>query len=209
MRNTNVHPNLTNLAHALAVVTCLGTANNAHAWTYTVGAGAKTIFLQVGDGSQSGSTTINTVSVSVAATQLGNGTALPMATTSAQTSSSIVATTVCSPAAGQTYIAAAYRSPSASIPTATLAVNAPTNLVNASGDIIPFTAVSWIASTVGTADTTPTAIPSGTFTGGLQALRSVAANTWIENCHTFSYSNATVAAAGTYTGRVTYTLTSP
>lgn len=207
--NTNVRPNPSDLARALVLVACLSNAMDAHAWTYTIGAGAKTVYLQVGDGTQSGSATINTVSVSVAAAQLGNGTALPMATNSTQTTSSIVATTVCSPATGQVYIAAAYRSPSATIPTATLTANAPTNLVNASGDTIPFTTISWTASTVGAADTTPTAIPSGTFTGGLQTLRSVTANSWVENCHTFSYSNATVRAAGTYTGRVTYTLTSP
>jgi len=207
--SSNVHPNPPDLARALVLLACLSTTVNAQAWTYTIGAGTKTIYLQVGDGSQSGSATINTVSVSVTAAQLGNGTALPMATNSTQTTSSIVATTLCSPAAGQVYIAAAYRSPSATIPTANLTANAPTNLVSALGDTIPFTTISWTASTVGAADTTPTAIPSGTFTGGLQTLRSVTANSWVENCHTFSYSNTTVRAAGTYTGRVTYTLTSP
>jgi hypothetical protein len=41
------------------------------------------------------------------------------------------------------------------------------------------------------------------------ALRTIAANTWVENCHTFSYANTLVVAAGTYTGQVTYTLVLP
>ena len=41
------------------------------------------------------------------------------------------------------------------------------------------------------------------------AAATIAAGTWVENCHTFSYANTAVVAAGTYTGRVTYTLALP
>jgi hypothetical protein len=34
-------------------------------------------------------------------------------------------------------------------------------------------------------------------------------NTWNESCHTFSYANSSSVAAGTYTGRATYTLSAP
>ena len=50
---------------------------------------------------------------------------------------------------------------------------------------------------------------AGSFNGGTQTLATVPANRYIENCHTFSYANSAVRAAGTYTGQVTYTLTAP
>src|SRR5205807_994062 len=38
---------------------------------------------------------------------------------------------------------------------------------------------------------------------------AIAQNQWAESCWTFSYNNTTLPAAGTYTGRVLYTLTAP
>jgi hypothetical protein len=52
-------------------------------------------------------------------------------------------------------------------------------------------------------------IAPGTFNGGTQNLATVPGNTYLENCHTFFYANSAVRAAGTYNGRVTYTLASP
>ena len=43
----------------------------------------------------------------------------------------------------------------------------------------------------------------------LQALASFPVNTWRESCHAFRYANDAVVAAGTYTGRVVYTLSVP
>ena len=37
----------------------------------------------------------------------------------------------------------------------------------------------------------------------------VGQNEWAESCWTFTYKNTVVPAAGTYTGRVLYTLTAP
>ena len=56
------------------------------------------------------------------------------------------------------------------------------------------------------ATATPPRMPfrRGTFTGGTQTLRNIAAGTWVENCLTFAYANTTVPRQGTYTGRVTY-----
>ena len=48
--------------------------------------------------------------------------------------------------------------------------------------------------------------PAGTFVGGTQTIGSINRNQWAESCHTFSYANTNFRAAGTYTGRVTYTL---
>jgi hypothetical protein len=79
--------------------------------------------------------------------------------------------------------------------------------VNASGDTIPFTQISWTSSGNGDAGAEP--IPAGAFNGGTQTLTTFKVNTWNESCHTFSYANAASVASGTYTGRATYTLSAP
>jgi len=43
----------------------------------------------------------------------------------------------------------------------------------------------------------------------VQTVGTIAKNNWAESCWTFSYLNTTLPVAGTYTGRVTYTLTAP
>src|SRR5207248_575349 len=45
--------------------------------------------------------------------------------------------------------------------------------------------------------------------GAVQTVGAIAQNQWAESCWTFSYGNTTIPAAGTYTGRVLYTLTAP
>jgi hypothetical protein len=72
---------------------------------------------------------------------------------------------------------------------------------------VSFNNISWVSSGIGDAVTT---IPSGTFVAGTtQTLLSIARNNWFESCFQFNYANANVVPAGTFTGRVTYTLTSP
>ena len=78
---------------------------------------------------------------------------------------------------------------------------------NAAGDTIPFSQISWTVSAPGS--TVPGVIPAGTFNGGTQNLATIPANRYIENCHSFGYANSAIRAAGTYEGRVTYTLTTP
>ena len=108
---------------------------------------------------------------------------------------------------GPEIIAKLFRMPGAA-GNATLSVATPVGgLVNAGGDTIPFSQIRWVSSGIG--DTGAEVIPSGTFTGGTQTLASLPVNTWNESCHTFSYLNATVVAAGTYTGRAIYTLSAP
>lgn len=67
---------------------------------------------------------------------------------------------------------------------------------------LPFSQISWSASD---AD-----IPSGTFSGASgQLLVTFFANFQLFNIHTFQYANTQVLQPGTYTGRVTYTVSMP
>lgn len=190
---------------------------SASAFTVNIAAGTRVVYLVVGNGSftgtlQGGGTpasnaTVNTVSVNVPANVVGSGTAQLMNTSSTQATSFWDGFTFCSPATQQVYIGGFFRMPGAA-GNATLSVATPVGgLVNAGGDTIPFSQIRWTSSGIG--DTGAEVIPSGTFTGGTQTLASLPVNTWNESCHTFSYLNAAVVAAGTYTGRATYTLSAP
>jgi len=66
---------------------------------------------------------------------------------------------------------------------------------------IPFSSISWSSS--------DTDIPSGTFNDGIQLLTTFFNSRLVYSNHTFQYDNSQVLAAGTYTGRVTYTLIMP
>ncbi|HEY2419164.1 MAG TPA: hypothetical protein VGH84_14665, partial [Steroidobacteraceae bacterium] len=57
--------------------------------------------------------------------------------------------------------------------------------------------------------TNPQPFPAGSFTGTSVVVGSIAQNQWAESCWTFAYANTVRPAAGTYTGRVLYTLTVP
>lgn len=189
----------------------------ASAFTVTINPGSRVVYLAVGNGSftgtlQGGGTpannaTVNTVSVAVPANVVGTAAAQPMTTNSTQATSFWDGFTFCSPATQQVYIGGFFRMPGAA-GNATLTVSTPPGgLVNAGGNTIPFSQISW-AST-GNGDAGAEVIPAGTFVGGSQTLASFAVNTWNESCHTFSYANGSVVAAGTYTGRATYTLSAP
>jgi hypothetical protein len=189
---------------------CLLPVTSAQAWTLTLAAASRRVFLQVGDGNlNANNATVNQVSVTVPANQLGTGAAQQMTSNSTQSTSPVDNFTVCVPPI-QVYVGGSYqRSNAANGPaTALLQVTSPANLTSAAGDVIPFTQISWTTSALG-GDTTPNVIPAGTFTGGTQTLTTIPANRYIENCHTFSYANAALRAAGTYDGRVTYTLSTP
>lgn len=67
---------------------------------------------------------------------------------------------------------------------------------------LSFTSISWTASD---AD-----IPSGTFSGASgQLIVQFRTNRQIFNTHTFRYANTQILQPGTYTGRITYTITMP
>lgn len=183
----------------------------AHAWSLSIAAASRRVFLHVGNGSiNATNSTINLVSVSVPGAQVGNGVAQAMTTNSTQAQSLYGDNfTTCPTPASQIMVGASYRRSNAGNgpASATLRVTSPANLVNAAGDTIPFSQIGWTVSANGSS--VPGVIPAGSFNGATQTLTTIPANTYIENCHTFSYANSAVRAAGTYNGQVTYTLTSP
>lgn len=185
----------------------------ADAYTITITPGSRAIYLQVGAGGYSGfyifggtpgnNSTINTVSVTVPAASVGSGTAQAMTSNSSVAQSPIDGYTFCNPPS-QVYIGAWSR-PGFGGGVATLTVTSPSSLTSG-GDTIPFSQISWVMS--GNGDVV-FQFPNGTFTGGTQTLANFPANTWKEQCMTFSYANTVVPAAGTYKGRATYTLSLP
>ncbi|MCW5654932.1 hypothetical protein [Hydrogenophaga sp.] len=204
-------PTLRQLAGACLAALCLADMAAAHAWSLTMTAASRRVFLHVGNGTLDATNgTVNLVQVTVPATAIGNGLAQGMTSNSTQANSLYGDNyATCPTPSTQLMIGASYRRSNASNgpASATLSVTSPPSLSNASGDTIPFTEISWTVSAPGSS--VPNVIPAGTFSGGTQTLATVPANTYIENCHTYSYANSEVRAAGTYNGRVTYTLSSP
>jgi hypothetical protein len=193
---------------ALALWLC---AEAAQAWTLTLGAATRRVYLQVGVGSfQANVATVNLVSVTVPGNQIGTGVAQAMTSNSTQARSPYDDFLLCATPA-QVYVGATYqRSNAANGPAnAVMQVTSPANLVSAAGDTIPFSEIRWTVSTLDANDASPGVIPAGSFTGGTQTLTNVPANRLIENCHTFSFANLQPRAAGTYTGTVTYTVAAP
>jgi hypothetical protein len=199
------------------VSTCFFAAQPSHAYVVTINPGTKSLFLQVGTGTITGgtflaggtpgnNTTVNTASVTVPVASVGAGT-VAMTTNSTVTASPLDGFVFCS-VPREIYIGGYYRNTNAGNPaTASLTVTAPSTLTNAALNTIPFNTISWISGGIGDAVAT---IPSGVFVGGAeQSLLTVARNTWFESCLSFNYSNAQIVSSGTFTGRVTYTLTAP
>lgn len=200
------------VGRCLFVLCCVGAAG-AQAWTLDVNAASRRVYLHVGNGTADGNNaTVNLVQVSVPSAAVGNGTAQAMTSNSTQ-SNSLQGDNylTCPSPASQLLVGASYRRNGNTGPaSATLSVTSPASLTTVGGDSIPFTEISWTVSSPGAqADPTPNVIPAGTFNGSSQFLATVPANFYIENCHTFRYANSAVRAAGTYDGRVTYTLSSP
>ena len=196
-----------------ASLALLASAQSACAYTITITAGARSLYLQVGDGGYTGTyssggtpgnnATVNVVSVTVPAASVGNGAVQAMTSNSSAAQSPIDGYTFCSPPT-QVYIGAWSR-PGAGTGVATLTVTTPTSLTSGS-DTLPFSQISWAMS--GNGDTT-FQFPNGTFNGATQTLASFPANTWKEQCMTFSYANSVIPAAGTYSGRAVYSLALP
>ena len=204
------------LLRAFAAMAASSTIAGALAYSVNIGTGTRAIYLQVGNGSFTGTysgggtpgtnATVNKVTVTVPANVLGTGAAQQMSSDSAQAVSYYDNFAFCNPPI-QVYVGGFFRLPGAA-GTATLSVTtSAANLVNATGDTIPFSQISWTST--GNGDAGVEVIPGGTFTGGTQTLATFGVNTWNESCHTFSYKNTASVAAGTYTGRATYTLSAP
>jgi hypothetical protein len=190
----------------------------ASAYTATLTpASPLTVYLQVGVGSftnnylnggQPGNNaTINTVSTSVAAAAVGNGTAQAMTTNSSAAMSFWDGYAYCS-VPGQLYVGGFYRTTGGTTAAAQVTATVPAALTNAAGGTIPFSKIRWTSS--GNGDTGAEPFPAGTFVnGGVQNVGSMSSNTWNESCWAFSYLNNTVPSAGTFTGTVRYTLSAP
>ena len=207
------------LRRALIGAALFGAASGSGS-AYTVNlnpAAPLTVYLQVGVGSftndyinggQPGNnTTINTVSATVAASVVGNGTAQPMTTNSTAAQSYYDGFTFCS-VPGQIYIGGFYRTTGGTTAAAKVTATVPAALTDSAGDTIPFSKIAWTSS--GNADSGAEPFPAGTFvSGGAQSVGSMSSNTWNESCWTFSYLNNAVPPAGTFTGVVRYTLSAP
>jgi len=209
------------LIGAVCLAAALGaaaTSGPAAAYTLTLAPAApKTIYLQVGVGSftanynaggQPGNnTTVNTVSATVASSAVGNGTPVAMTTNSTAAQSYLDGYAYCS-VPGQLYIGGYYRTAGGNTAAAQVTATVPTALTNATGGTIPFSKIQWSSS--GNGDSGAEPFPAGTFVnGGVQNVGAMASNTWNESCWTFSYLNNTVPPAGTFTGVVRYTMSSP
>jgi hypothetical protein len=210
---------------ALCVGLLAAAAQGSFAYDVTLTpASPKMIYFQVGNGLFTGgnytpikgngqptgtpgvNATINKVTVSVAPGVVGNSTAQAMTTDSAAANSYWDGFLFCNLPA-QLYIGGFYRTTGAGTNTATVTATLPASLADAAGDTIPFSQISWISG--GNQDTGAEPFPAGSFNATTLSVGSISQNHWAESCWTFSYANSVVPAAGTYTGRVTYTLSAP
>jgi hypothetical protein len=209
--NTGLGPRLPRRVLASLLVATGLHAADAAAWSLSIAAASRRVFLHVGNGTAEGNNgTINRVTATLTGAQLLAGTPQTMTSDSTQSASLYGdGFTTCPTPATQVIVGASYRrSNAANGPaSATLRVTSPANLTSAGGDTIPVSQISWTVSAPGSGN--PNVIPAGTFNGATQTLASIPANTYIENCHTFVYANSAIRAAGTYNSRVTYTLSSP
>ena len=191
------------LCCAAVVAPLLAHIPATNAWVLNVTPGPRTIGLTVGNNVAAG--TPNIVSVTVPAAVLGTGASQAMTSDSTQANSPFDNFTVCVPP-NQVYVGGYLRELTNTANSATLSVTTPATLSNGA-ETIPFTQISWTSTSIGNGGAAD--IPAGTFNGGNLVLRNIASNRYVENCHTFNYANANFVAAGTYTGRATYTLVAP
>jgi hypothetical protein len=185
----------------------LGVASDSSALSFNLGASpTRQLHIQVGTGGN-GTTTmatvnvINMMTVSVPAASLGQGVSQKFVPSDTNTIDPYPPVALTCNDGYKLLISAIARVPTGTS-TATLQVNSVTPLSNGLGNTLSFNTISWVAS--------DTSIPSGTYNGtAAQTLATFNTSTQIENCHTFSYSNGAMIPAGTYTGRVVYTLSMP
>ena len=204
------------VARATLAIVVGGYSAASAAFTVNIAAGSpRVIYLQVGVGSFNGiytsngtpatNATVNVVSVTVPAAQVGDGSPQAMTTDSTASRSFYDNYLFCN-APAQLYVGGFYRSTS-NTGAAVLTASSPANLVNQTGETIPFNRISWTSA--GNGDSGAQPFPAGTFAGGTQTIGTISRNQWAESCHTFRYANSSFVASGTYSGRVTYTLSTP
>ena len=184
----------------IAIAACLLAASAAHGATVSIGNGTGRLILQIG----STAATVNQVNFSVPGTNVGDGTVIA--------SSNVTPASPTCPA-NTVLIDVQARSQGFNQRTATLTVDSSVPLSTGTFTI-PFSQVAWTSSTPGGGGSgclnAPTTIPSGTFTGAAgQSLISFTTSKRACVCAQFQYLNQSIVSAGTYTGRVTYTLAMP
>lgn len=140
-----------------------------------------------------------TVSATVPAATLGNGTPVTMSADTADGQSHYDDRPFCAP--GDLYVGGFYRRPGNTPFVAELAINVPPVLTNAAGDTIPISEIFWTS--------TEAALPGRSLASGNQIIAQFPANVWQESCQRFFYRNTTVPAPGTYRATVIYTLSTP
>ncbi|MBW8311912.1 MAG: hypothetical protein K0M64_07720 [Rhizobium sp.] len=181
----------------------------------------RAVYLRVGDGVMNGGTysgggtpgvggAVAIVQASVPVANIGNGTSVLMTTpNNPRLISDWDGYSFCN--SGQVYVGGFYRSgigSSGSLNNAArLTYTAPATLVNANGQTIPISQISWTTS--GNGDNGGQPIPGGTFSAGQNQLTTFPRNTWRESCLTFRYANQNFVASGTYQATVTFTLAQP
>lgn len=191
-------------AAAVATALCLATTAS-HAWVTTIPSGSRYVYMAVGNATNlANNPTINEVAATLNATQAVIRSAVPMQGNSTQAASVLDGFIVCV-VPGQVYIAAALRAPSGTAQ-GRITVSSPPFLTNQFGNTIPFTEISWTVANLYLNDTT---LLPGTFVGGSQQILTLARNRFFEDCKVFSYANSAFVAQGAYTGRVTYTFSTP
>jgi hypothetical protein len=195
---------LTSAALALALLPSL-----ASAWVLDIDSGPRRLFLQVGVGTlNANNTTVNTVSLTVPVNSVGNGVAQRLNSNSSQASSPYDGYALCVTSQQQVYVGASYRTPNNNVENAQLRLQAPAQLTGGTnGDAIPIGELSWTSTALGNATADIPNMPG--IGAGLQTLRTVARNTWVENCLTFFYANTAIRGAGTYTGTLEFSLVVP
>lgn len=153
---------------------------DSEAMTFNIGNGARShISIRVGAGGNK----VSIVEFTVPVTALGNGSPI----TSSQ------------PIEIQLVIRGRAGSPVTGILSADSFSNP---LTNSSGNTLPFSDISWVASNDD--------IPSGTFNESTkQILATFQSQDRIIEYHTFSYANTRSAAAGSYNGTIVYTWAAP
>ena len=187
---------------ALCVLLC-GVMPTAQAFVVDINPGSRQLYFRVGDPGAA----INSVSVNVPAAALGNAVAQQMRSDAVETDSEYDGFAFCN-LPNEVYVGGYYRRPgNGNNGNASLTIAPPATLTNATGQTIPFSQISWTSSGNGPGNATQP-FPDGSFSG-TSTYSNFAANTWRESCHSFSYANSTFVAAGTYTGRVVYTLSAP
>lgn len=175
------------------------TASASEAATVVIGNGGSRLILRIGTNNAA----INLVSITVPGANVGNGT--PVVGTNATTGNPC--------GADRVYISAENRANPGNSRMATLTVNSSTPLTTGVFTI-PFSQIDWVSTTPGGGPNNcfnaPITIASNAYTGAAgQTMTSFLNSRRACVCKQFRYLNQNVVSAGTYTGRVTYTLAMP